>query len=245
MSTPDMEVHMTRTLLPLAFLALAACGRSTPEPSGEPAPLDVAVAQVPIEPVEATTAFDAPLTDVESDLAAEVAAVLDTTPEVQTDVADEPAPLTRYALRRGETLAHFARWSGQPVEDVAASSHLDLDGTYAVGTELALQLSDEERSVVEARRDAHHQLRARNYLSSRGSTRTEFYAVRTGDNAWTIARDQLGMPVWMLESLNPSADLDALRPGQELLVPVFEDIVVDAGAAPVVEDDRVDTLPTE
>lgn len=161
-------------------------------------------------------------------------------------VQSVPVSPSRYTLRRGETLAHFARWAERPVEDVASSSHLDLDGTYAVGTELALVLTDEERSAVEARRDAHHQRRARNYLASRSSTATEFYPVRTGDSAWVIARERLGMPVWMLESLNPSVDLDRLRPGQELLVPVFQDIVVQADPEVVTESDRVEpSTPVE
>ena len=35
--------------------------------------------------------------------------------------------------------------------------------------------------------------------------------------------------MWLLETYNPSANLDRLRPGEELMVPIIADIVVDLG----------------
>lgn len=53
-------------------------------------------------------------------------------------------------------------------------------------------------------------------------------AVATGDSATSIAREQMGIPLWLLQTYNPSVNLDRIRPGQELMVPVVADIVVDA-----------------
>lgn len=145
---------------------------------------------------------------------------------VHSEPAAPTVPTHTFELRRGETLHHFARWSEQPIERIAALSGLSLDGTYEVGTPIVLELNPEDRSRVEARRDSHHQTRASSYLASRGASNTDFYTVKTGDTAWTIARTFEGMPVWLLESLNPSADLELLRPGQQLLVPVFNDVTV-------------------
>src|SRR5687768_10564390 len=59
-------------------------------------------------------------------------------PEEEEPVAEPVSPVvvdtTAYTLRRGETLAHFARWAELPVEVVAESSGLPLDGVYPVGT---------------------------------------------------------------------------------------------------------------
>jgi hypothetical protein len=143
----------------------------------------------------------------------------------------EVIPAGRYfTLRRGESLAHFARWSELPVEEIAAASGLPLDGAYAVGTEVFVPLTGEALARVETRREAHATQRVEGYLASRGgSVGSEFVPVRTGDTAWDIAQRQQGIPVWLLEAYNPSVDLDRLRPGQELMVPVLGDVVVDAG----------------
>jgi len=156
----------------------------------------------------------------------EVAVVEDTAPAV--DVAlEEPAQLPvsgRYALRRGETLAHFARWAELPLEAVAASSDIPLDGrTLTVGTEVVVPLGSAEHGAeVERARDVHHQLRADGYLASRGgSLRSEEHTVRSGETAWSIARDHGNLPVWLVESMNPSVNVDDLRPGHRLVLPVI------------------------
>ena len=132
-------------------------------------------------------------------------------------------------LRRGESLAHFARWSGVPVEEIASSSGLELDGEYAVGQEIILPISQESLAEVEKARDTHRVKRVEGYLASRGgSDKSDFYTVKTGDTAWSIAKSQQRLPLWLLESYNPNVDLDKLRPGQELMVPVLSDTVVDA-----------------
>lgn len=160
-----------------------------------------------------------------ADSAAEPAAL-----ELEPTESDAPSvPLVAYELRHGESLDHFARWSGLPVEDIAAASDLSLNGAYMAGTRVKMPLGEDARSALEKSRDAHHIRRAEGYLNSRGgSVGTEFITVRTGDTAWSLAREQQGIPIWLLETYNPSTNLDALRPGQQLMVPVVADIVVDA-----------------
>jgi hypothetical protein len=61
--------------------------------------------------------------------------------------------------------------------------------------------------------------------------------VRTGESAWSIAREQQGIPVWLLESYNPQVDLESLRPGDTLRVPIIADVVVDAETFEITLDD--------
>jgi len=157
-------------------------------------------------------------------------------PEPESAESVEAPDLAVYSLRRGESLAHFARWSGLPVEDIAELSGLSLDDVLAVGTEVHLPLDAEGRAKLEAHRDAHHLRRAEAYLASRGgSLGTEFHRVRTGESAWTVAKDSSRIPVWLLETYNPSVDLDALKPGMELMVPVLADSIAAAANAAELE----------
>jgi len=143
------------------------------------------------------------------------------------DGAEPAAPATAiYALRSGETLDHFARWSGVPVEDIAAQSGLSLGKLHDVGTELVLEVDDDLRAAIDLARDGHHAARAERYLARRGGLVDHVeYHVRTGDTAWAVANDNGDVPVWLLEGLNPSVDLDRLRPGQTLSLPVTADMV--------------------
>lgn len=220
------------TLLFLALtLALVACGSS----------------QAPVDTLELADHAADPIPDVPDSVSSPETAddqrffpaheVLAEAPPADTgdalerdSVPTEPALTASFTLRHGETLHHFARWSGLPVETVADSSGLDLSGTYRAGDTVVIPLDDlEQRSTIESARDAHHTRRAEGYLASRGGAiGVEFVTVATGDSATSIAREQMGLPLWLLQTYNPSVDLDRIRPGQELMVPVVADIVVDA-----------------
>lgn len=160
------------------------------------------------------------------------------TPEVDVIAQAEPVIATAsFRARRGETLAHFARWSGLTVEDVAAYSGVELDTKLDVGDRIILPVAGDARAHVERNRDAHHQRRAEAYLNSRGgSVGTDFYVVRSGDNAWNVARDAMGVPVWLVETYNPSVDLSTIKPGQQLMFPIIADTVVSLDATPGADD---------
>ena len=160
--------------------------------------------------------------------------------EAEVPAADLPEPYVTYRLRRGESLAHFARWAELPVEAIAADSDLPLDAPLAVGTEVRFAADHDTRSAVEVARDAHHRVRAEGYLNHRGgAVGTDFYTVRTGDTAWSIAASHSDIPVWLVETFNPSLDLDALRPGQEVMLPILADSI-DVMAAMAPPDDPVE-----
>jgi len=125
-----------------------------------------------------------------------------------------------FRLRHGETLHHFAKWSGGTVEDVVSSSGIELREDYDAGTEIVLNLEQDAKSRVDERREAHRVARASRYIEQRGGeSTTAFHTVASGESAWNIARQTIGIPVWLLESYNPSVDLDRLRPGQVLMFP--------------------------
>jgi hypothetical protein len=190
-------------IVALSVLAGCAVGRTTPS-AATPTPSETVT---PVAMVEA------------------VSEIPPVAPE-SLPVAD-PEPTVSFELRRGESLAHFARWSGLPVEVIADASDLSLENDQlAVGTIVRLPIDADTRSVVERKRDAHHVTRAEGWLASRGgSVGDQFYRVRTGDTAVSIAKSHGNLPVWIVETYNPAVDLEGLRPGQELMLPVVSDTV--------------------
>lgn len=156
------------------------------------------------------------------------------TPEAAPSASEAPeqAPAlgATYALRRGETLEHFARWSGLPVEVLAQLSGLSLEAAaLPVGTPVQVPLEADGLARLEVAREAHHLERSWGWLSSRGgAVGTEAHEVRDGETAWTIAKTHGDVPVWVVEAYNPEIDLDALEPGRALLIPLVADGVVEA-----------------
>ena len=223
---------MTRHIITLAILTGCAPTTQAPLPDRQ-----MARKAAPASPSTAKQDTSVPTEDVN----AEVAVVLTGASEALDfeTAMKETTHAPTFALRRGETLAHFARWAELPVEVIAEHSQLDLAGTYPVGTEVSVPLEEPDIAVLVSARDAHHIERAEGYLRGRGgAVRSDFVTVSTGDTAWGIAHGRLDIPVWLLETYNPSADLDALRPGQELMYPVLGEHEV-AEAKPRVDAERL------
>ncbi|MBX2801608.1 MAG: LysM peptidoglycan-binding domain-containing protein [Myxococcales bacterium] len=215
---------MFRIITSLSLLTLAACGptRSQQLPTYGPAPgVQAPVTLSSADAEDDVQEVSSPDRSLASTSPREVsaAATIDANHEL-----DEPSKA--YTLRRGETLDHFARWAELPVETIAHASSLPLDAPLPVGTEIVVPASHERRGHIEHARDAHHLRRVEGYLASRGGTvGTEFYVVRTGDSAWTIAKLNGDLPVWLVESFNPSIDVEHLRPGQALMLPLLADTI--------------------
>src|SRR5262249_41192680 len=83
-----------------------------------------------------------------------------------------------------------------------------------VGRKLRLELSTREREGLERGRAAFRA--AREKTLARAGSRER--AVRRGESSWSIAR-RLGVPLWMLERLNPGRDLSRLQVGDRIKVP--------------------------
>ena len=217
----------TKLTMALAMLPLVvACG-GRPAPRNRTAEVPATQVYSPSPDVLAAETFDAEEDEVAMDDAMDDTGVLPmpvaSSPEVIA--AEVGEPIVTYHLRRGESLAHFARWSDLPVEIIAEASEQPLDAALPVGTVVRVPASPDRRSRIEASRDAHHERRTEGYLASRGgAVDTEFYVVRTGDSGWGIAKRH-GLPVWLVEAFNPSLDFEGLRPGQAVMLPVTADMV--------------------
>ena len=215
---PMFRPHPVLSFVALACLAMACQPSSPPEPSTEPAPMPSLSVSFDVDsgvaPTMAMSDPSAPLVDDQ-----------DASPTQPIDPLPQPLTTT-VTVRRGESLAHFARWSGLPVEAIAEASGRSLSSPLDVGETLVIPGDAAIRSSVEQARQRHHQVRAEAYLETRGGTvGTAFHTVRTGETGWHVATRELGLPVWLVEAYNPSTDLDALRPGQQLMYPIVADTV--------------------
>ena len=141
-------------------------------------------------------------------------------------------------VRAGENIVLLARWAGTDVETVAELNGLDVSEPLYPGQSLQLPTADEtaDAAMLETRQ-AFAQARLERYLERRGGLMAvEEHRVRTGETAWAIARDQHGIPTWVLSAYNPDTNLERLGIGERLLVPVLSDTVAEVGTAEEVRE---------
>lgn len=153
--------------------------------------------------------------------------------EAAGDAAAPPAlPLERtlaIEVRTGENLVLLARWADSSVEALAEINGLDPTENLFPGQSMLIPSVDamSDELIVRTRNDAA-QAKLDRYLERRGGLMAvEEHRVRTGETAWGIARDQLGIPTWVLAAYNPESDLESLSIGERLSVPVLADTVAE------------------
>lgn len=151
-------------------------------------------------------------------------------------VAPDPVPTAPegvlITIRTGENLVGIASVAGLSVEDLVEANGIDARHALQPGQELRIPLDEDLANAFAEARDFARADRLDRYMAGRGGlVGVESHAVRTGETAWGIAREQAGVPVWVLAAFNRDTGLDSLGIGQRVKVPVFADSVASVDEA--------------
>lgn len=226
---------MRRLLFP-TLISLAACAGGAEVPdivdspvaarSGRSVRSAEAIAPIRSTPVGSVEAGFEPV-DIP---ATEVAVVTPTTPvALDAEPADEASSEASYEvveveLRQGERMFHLAEWAGIDLETLAAANDVHLGEVVYPGQSFELPISASRYEGFQASRSAFHEARMARYLDRHGGLASiSTVSLATGDRAWDIAHDHGAMPLWVLQAYNPDTDLDRIRVGDLLQVPVLGD----------------------
>ena len=151
---------------------------------------------------------------------------------------DHGCELVAIEVRHGETLIQLAEWTGVPAEEIASNSGLQVQGTIYAGQELWLPISEEKAQELERTRNLYEDGHLDRWLARHGGLlAVSPVALGTRDTVWALARDSGGLPLWVVQAFNRGRDLDRLRIGDEIYMPVVGNMVTvtDAEAAPETE----------
>jgi membrane-bound lytic murein transglycosylase D len=124
----------------------------------------------------------------------------------------------------GETLGHFADWSGVDSQALRTLNKLHKSAAVRVGQRIKLDLSKVTAAqFTGARREYHHHLQEQFFAAHRIAG-TENYVVKRGESLWTIAQQRNDMPVWLVAQYNPDVNFSDIRPGTTITLPQVVDI---------------------
>ncbi len=134
---------------------------------------------------------------------------------------DEPEGID-IRVRAGETLDHFARWSDSTVEELAVANEIEVQTPLVPGQALLLPLYSSDLDSFEKERKADAEARLARYISSHGGLAgIAAHEVKRGETGWRIAKREAKVPLWVLGAFNTSVNMDSLRAGDTLYIPVL------------------------
>ncbi|MDP9084786.1 MAG: transglycosylase SLT domain-containing protein [Pseudomonadota bacterium] len=129
------------------------------------------------------------------------------------------APDNTLRVQAGETLGHYADWSGVDSQALRALNKLRKNAMVTLGRKVKLDFSrvTAERFVA-TRREYHRRLQDEFFASHRIAG-TDNYSVKRGDSLWSIAQSHADLPVWLVAQYNPDVDFNDVRPGAAIALP--------------------------
>jgi len=145
---------------------------------------------------------------------------------------DLPGSPRRYAVAADgsievhpqETLGHYAEWLEIRARDLRRLNGLPYGRPLAIGGRLRLDFSRVDREAFQARRIAHHRRLQSEFFDAFDVARTESHVLKRGETLWHLSRGkyEIEIPVWLIQQYNPGLDVNALRPGMRIRIPVVE-----------------------
>lgn len=154
--------------------------------------------------------------------------------DIESPVDVVPRPEGDYftvQVRHGENLVAIAELADTSVDEIAELNQLDDFDSLSVGQEIYVPIPEDEGGVLsdafivtfdERREQALADRVDRFQTREGGLAEMRTHRVATGENAWTLATAEFGVPLWVLAHYNPDVDLERLRIGQSLQYPMLQ-----------------------
>jgi membrane-bound lytic murein transglycosylase D len=134
------------------------------------------------------------------------------------------APEGTAVVQVGETLGHFADWSGVDSEKLRALNHLRKNARVTVGRRIKLDLSKVTAAQFATARREYHRHLQETFFADRRIAGTENYVIKRGESLWTIAQQHDDLPIWLVAQYNPDVDFSDIRPGTTITLPQVVDV---------------------
>lgn len=132
------------------------------------------------------------------------------------------APDGSIVVRPEETLGHYADWLEVKTQRLRDLNGMDFGRPLAIGHRLRLDFVRVSPEDFERRRLDHHRALQAAFFDAFAVAGTEDHVLRRGETLWKLSRRKYEIPVWLIQQYNPEIDMNALRPGMRISIPVIE-----------------------
>jgi membrane-bound lytic murein transglycosylase D len=126
----------------------------------------------------------------------------------------------------GETLGHYADWLGIPTRDIRFLNGLRYGRPIHNSQVVRLGFSTVSREQFEEKRYEFHKEIEEDFFAAYVVEGSRLYRIQSGDTIWSLCHEKFDLPVWILKKFNAAHDFHVLMPGQELIVPLVRERVV-------------------
>jgi membrane-bound lytic murein transglycosylase D len=121
-----------------------------------------------------------------------------------------------------ETLGHYAEWLEVSAHKIRRLNGFRYGQPLHLSQRIKIPLDRVAKEAFEEKRFEFHQELAEDFFTSYRVEKVLTYAIKEGDNIWTLSRQEFEVPLWLIKRYNADVDFSALIPSQKLLIPIVE-----------------------
>ncbi|MFP8874727.1 MAG: LysM domain-containing protein, partial [Myxococcota bacterium] len=121
-----------------------------------------------------------------------------------------------------ETLGHYAEWLDLRASHLRAINRERQYRVLSIGSRLRLDFSHVSVDEFHRRRLEHHRDLQEAFFDRNEIERTRVHVTQSGDSLWGLAADRYRLPLWLLRQYNPDLNLNQLRAGTRIVIPVLK-----------------------
>ncbi len=123
-------------------------------------------------------------------------------------------------VRAEESLGHYANWAGITMRELLTLNGWTKNRRVNPGQAVKVSLAKVGREKFEENRLKHHQRIIDGFLASHSISGVDNRVLRSGQTIWNISGDDGAAPMWLLAMYNQDKELDKLKPGEVIRVPI-------------------------
>jgi membrane-bound lytic murein transglycosylase D len=123
-----------------------------------------------------------------------------------------------------ETLGHYADWLEIPTNQLRKFNGMRYDQRIRVGQSLQIPFGTVSKKEFEERRVAYHAGIRKSFYDTHRIDGSRIHEVRRGETLWIVANRKFDVPLWLLVAYNHFRDLNRLKPGEKVTIPVISKI---------------------
>lgn len=121
-----------------------------------------------------------------------------------------------------ETLGHYAEWLDIPTQQIRSLNGFKFGKQIHTHQLIKIPLGKVDKDLFEERRYEHHKEIEEDFFSAYKVVGIQAYSIKRGDNIWTLCKEELDLPFWLIKKYNPVLNFDSLMPKQQLTIPIIE-----------------------
>ncbi len=138
---------------------------------------------------------------------------------------DQGTPIGTSRVEVEETLGHYAEWLGITAWEIRRLNGFPFGKIIRLDQQIKIPLHRVSKEEFEEKRFEYHKELTEDFFASFRVEKIQTYAIKRGDNIWTLSKEKFEVPIWLIKKYNANLDFNALVPSQKLLIPIIEKIV--------------------